>query len=184
MEIILAIAVATAVIFFGALISAGNERQQRAIDGLREQVVLWAMQDLRIKREKLARDVCVDDPLSWFNEIATKISGTNFCLRLLETSGELGVLVFSSEDGIGRVVFTNTSPEEIRRMKREKNGRLSKYANDNPLVSLLAHATAYEISVLNGGVFFDLELPKAWKALTGMTFGNTERIWMYVKREA
>ncbi len=51
MEIILAIVVAAAVIFFGALISMGNERQRRAIDGLREQVVLWAVQDLKIKRE-------------------------------------------------------------------------------------------------------------------------------------
>jgi len=51
MEIILALVVAVAVIFFGALISAGNERQRKAIDGVREQIVLWAMQDLRIKRE-------------------------------------------------------------------------------------------------------------------------------------
>ena len=57
MEIILAVVVGVAVIIFGALISLGNERQRKAIDGLREQVVLWAMQDLRIKRESLARDV-------------------------------------------------------------------------------------------------------------------------------
>jgi hypothetical protein len=55
MEITLAVVVAAAVIFFGALISTGNERQRKAIDGLREQVIMWAMQDLRIKREKLTR---------------------------------------------------------------------------------------------------------------------------------
>ena len=60
MEIILAIVVGVAVIIFGALISMGNERQRKAIDSLREQVVLWAMQDLRIKREGLARDVHVE----------------------------------------------------------------------------------------------------------------------------
>lgn len=43
MEIILAIVVAAAVVFFGALISMGNERQRRAIDELREQVVMWAV---------------------------------------------------------------------------------------------------------------------------------------------
>lgn len=64
MEIILAIVVGAAVIFFGALISIGNERQRRAIDALREQTVLWAMQDLRIKRERLAREVRIDDPLA------------------------------------------------------------------------------------------------------------------------
>ncbi len=59
MEIILAIVVAAAMIFFGALISIGNERQRKAIDALREQTELWAMQDLRIKRERLVREVRV-----------------------------------------------------------------------------------------------------------------------------
>lgn len=53
MEISLAIGVASAVIFFGALISMGNERQRRAIDGLREQVVLWAVKDLQTQREEI-----------------------------------------------------------------------------------------------------------------------------------
>lgn len=182
MEIILAVVAAAAVVFFGALITAGNERQRKAIDELREQVVLWAMQDLRIKRERLARDVRVDDPLGWFNQIATKISARNFRLQFVETFEEWGVLVFSSGDGRGRVIFSNTSPDEIRRMKREKSSRLSKYGNGNPLLSLLPYAAAYEISVLNGGITFDLELPKAWKALTGMDLGDMERVWMYVQR--
>ena len=38
MEIILAIVVASAVIFFGALISMGNERQRKSIDNLRDQL--------------------------------------------------------------------------------------------------------------------------------------------------
>gem|GEM_PF-4667723 len=35
-------------IFFGTLISMGNECQRRAIDDLREQMMLWVMQDLRL----------------------------------------------------------------------------------------------------------------------------------------
>lgn len=54
MEMILALVVVIAVIIFGALISMGNERQRRALDGIREQTALWASQDLRLKREKLA----------------------------------------------------------------------------------------------------------------------------------
>ena len=74
-EIILALVVAVAVIFFGALSSSGNERQRKAMDALREQVVFWAVQDLRIKRERLARDVRVDDPLRWLNNLTAKICG-------------------------------------------------------------------------------------------------------------
>ncbi len=63
MEIILAIVVASAVNFFGALISMSNERQKRAIDSLREQAVNWAVQDIKIKRERLAQTVQVPDHL-------------------------------------------------------------------------------------------------------------------------
>ena len=108
-EIILALVVAVAVIFFGALSSAGNERQRKAIDALREQVVFWAMQDLRIKRERLARDVRVDDPL----------------------------------------------------------------------LALRRKIEAYEVSVLNSNILFDLELPLVWKSLTQQETGAMERLWMY-----
>ena len=182
MEIMLALSVIVAVIFFGALISMGNERQRRAIDGLREQVVFWATQDLRIKREKLAWDVRVDDPLRWFNQIAVKISGMASSLRLVEAIENLGVLIFTADDGECQVVFSTTSPDEIRRMRHGKSNKLSKYTNDNPLIALLPRADCYEVSVLNGGIFFDIELPKAWKALTGKDFGNMDRVWMYVWR--
>ena len=86
MEMVLALAVVVAVIIFGALISVGNERQRKAIDGLREQIVLWAMQDLRIKRERLAREVQVDDPLGWLNQVAAKACGHNLSLQVLEAA--------------------------------------------------------------------------------------------------
>ena len=183
MEIILAIVVITAVILFGALISLGNERQRKAIDGLREQVVFWAIQDLRMKREEIAREIKIDDPMDWFNQIAEKISGMVLSLRFVEEIEDLGILIFTSEDGNSHVVFSSASPGEKRSMKHGKNNRLSKYTNANPLLSLLPRAAVYEISVLNGGVFFDMELPKAWKALSGKDIGMMDHIWMYVRRE-
>jgi hypothetical protein len=165
------------VIFFGALISMGNERQRRAIDGLREQVVLWAVQDLRVKREMLAQEMSMEDPLDWFNRIVAKITGRQMRLRLAEAIDDWDMLVFKSEDGEKGVVFSRTSPDEVHRARRERRGKLSGLAN-NPLFSLPLHAAVCEITVLNGGVFFDLELPRAWKALTGAMPGNMERIWM------
>jgi hypothetical protein len=178
MEIMFAIAVAAAVIFFGALLSMGNERQRRAIDQLREQVVSWAVQDLRIKREMLAQEMDMQDPLGWFDRIASKISGRQMRLRLVEALDEWEMLVFKSEDGEQDVVFSRISPGDLRRMLRERKGRLSGLEN-NPLSALPRHVASREITLLNGGVFFDLELPLAWKALTGASPGNMERIWMY-----
>ncbi len=117
MELILAIVVASAVIFFGALISMGNERQRKAIDGLREQIVLWAMQDLKIKSEHLIQTVQVPDPLSWLNKVASKVCGYDLKLQVLEMFEEPQSLICTSGDGSVRVVFSPLSPADIRRIK-------------------------------------------------------------------
>jgi hypothetical protein len=180
MELLLALAVITAVICFGALISLGNERQRRAIDALREQVALWAIQDLRIKREHLAREVRVDDPLGWLNRIAGSVYGYDLKLQVIEAFDEPCALVCSTGDGHGRVIFSPLSPDDIRRFRNDKRGRLSRITAQSPLLSLPRKATGYEISALNGGVVFDLELPMAWNSLTGLSVFQMERIWMYV----
>lgn len=110
MEIILALVVAVAVIFLGALISAGNERQRKAIDGVREQIVLWAMQDLRFKREKLARDVRVDDPLGWLNRVTTKVCGYNPNLQIVEVFDAPQALICASAEGNSKIILSPLSP--------------------------------------------------------------------------
>ncbi len=180
MEIVLTIVVVFAVIFFGALISLGNERQRKAIDGLREQTVLWAMQDLRIKRERLARDVRVDNPLGWFNRVASKVSGLDLNVQFVEAFDEPRALICASGDGCDKVVFSPLSPDEIRRMKHDRRSRLSQYADRNPLLVLPRNVRAYELSVLNGEILFDLELPLAWKGLTGQNADLVEKLWIYV----
>ncbi len=70
MELFLGIIVLFGLLFLGALISRGNERQRQAIDGLREQTQAWAEQDIRIKREKLARQISVTEPLAWLEKTA------------------------------------------------------------------------------------------------------------------
>jgi hypothetical protein len=179
MEIILAIVVASAVIFFGALISIGNERQRKAIDGLREQVILWAVQDLKIKREHLVRTVQVTDPLGWLNKAASKICGYDLKLQVLEMFEEPQSLICSSGDGSVRVAFSPLSPADIRRIKSGKQNRLSQFAGRNPLLFLPKGVDIHELSVLNGGHLFDLELTLAWKALTGQNLELSNRLWMY-----
>jgi len=178
MEIILSLVVVIAVIIFGALISMGNERQRKAIDGLREQVVLWAMQDLRIKREQLERDVKVDDPLVWLNRVVTKVTGNNLILEMDEFFDEPRALFCHSGDG-GRVILTPLSPTS-RQKAQGNHARLAQIAVNNPLFSLPRGTRQFEISVLNGGMLFDLELPLAWKGLTGQQVEQIDRLWLYI----
>jgi len=180
MEIILAIVVASAVIFFGALISMGNERQRKAIDDLREQVVLWAMQDLRIKRESLARDVRVNDALAWLNRVASNASGYDQNLKIVEAFEDLSTIICATKDGAVKIIFSLLSPHDIRQENRVKAGRLSQYKHNNPLLTLLKSSKIFELSVLNSGILFDLELPIVWKELIGKDVIRKDRLWMYV----
>ena len=179
MEIILAIVVAAAVILFGALISIGNERQRKAIDALREQTELWAVQDLRIKRERLVREVRVDDPLAWLNKVVTKVSSLVMNLQSVEYLEEANALLCMSGDHETRIFVSPFSPKEIQRIKRERQSRLSQFGKNNPLLFLSRTTIAYEFSVLNAGILFDLELQLAWKGLTGREIDQHERLWMY-----
>jgi hypothetical protein len=179
MDSVLAILVFGAVIFFGALISLGNERQRKALDGIREQTALWAMQDLRLKREKLAREVRVDDPLGWLNQVVAKVVGRDFHLNMVESFGAPPILVCESEDRFSKVVFTPLSPAEINRLKKGRRSRLSQYANQNPLFSLSGKSISYELTILNAGILFDLEVVLAWKSLTGEDLG-AQSLWMFL----
>lgn len=179
MEIILAIVVAAAVIFFGALISAGNERQRKAIDSLREQVVQWAVQDLRIKRERLARDVQIDDPLTWLNKIIARTYGLEKGIQVIEAFDEPRALLCSYGGSAKNIILTPLSPDAIRRLAGRKQSRISQFSDHNPLLNLPAKVTAKEISILNGGFLFDLELPLVWKGLTGQEVFQMDRMWVY-----
>lgn len=178
MDSVLAILVFGALIFFGALISIGNERQRLALEGIREQTALWAMQDLRLKREKLAREVRIDDPMEWLNKIVSKIVGQDFHLKVVDMFGEPKVLICEDER-LNKVILTPLSPAEIRRLKRGKRNQLSRYVNQNPLSSLAGNAPAYELTILNAGILFDLEVALAWKALTGNNLAG-DNLWIYV----
>jgi len=181
MEIILAIVVASAVIFFGALISMGNERQRNAIDSLREEVMMWAEQDLRIKRGRLSHEIRVDDPVAWFSQLATRVLGMDTDLALLEISDNRDVLTFNARDHSELVVFSTLSPTDIRRLKRESNRRHLQSANDNPLLSLSRQAVAQKITIVNGGFLFDLEFPLAWQAIKGQDIASFEQVWIYTQ---
>jgi len=178
MEMILALVVVIAVIIFGALISMGNERQRKALDGIREQTALWASQDLRLKREKLAREVKVDDPVKWLNMVVTRACGESLDLTVTEVFDTPQTLVCMNENS-QQVVVSLASSEEIRRMKRERKNKLLGVSNGHPLLNLPQRVEQVEISILNGGILFDLELPVAWEKLSGMKIAGKDKVWVY-----
>jgi hypothetical protein len=180
MELILAIVVASTVIFFGALISMGNERQRKAIDGLREQVVLWAIQDLHIKREKLAREARVDDPIRWLTEVSEKVTGRNLDLHVVEMFDEPQAILCQTYNSDTTIIFSPRSPREIRRLMSAGKGKLDSLSS-HPLHQSSILRVVHEMSVLNAGILFDIELALVWKALTKQEICATDRLWMYIQ---
>jgi len=171
MEIILMIVISLSTVIFGALVSLGNERQRKAIDGLRDQALLWAMQGLKLKREKLAREVQIEDPLVWLGRLISKVTGRNWQLRFAGSFDDPACLSFETNDLQQKFIVSPVSPSDIRRRNRRKESRLSNISGGNPMSNLSRKSIHYELSVLNCGTFFDLELQEAWKAFTGYDIG-------------
>ena len=179
MEMILALVVVIAVIIFGALISMGNERQRRAIDGLRERVVSWAIQDLQIKRDALVSDVKIDDPISWLNKVITKTVGYNLDLHYEGFYDSPLALVCAYGNRGCKVVLSPLSPREIHRLEERKT-RLSKFSENNPVYLIRKSTAVYDMSILNAGFLFHLELQSVWTSLTGQNNENMNRLWLYL----
>jgi hypothetical protein len=179
METLLAIVVAAAVIFFGALVSMGNERQRRAIDNLREQVILWAVQDLSIKRKSLTQTIKIENPQSWLNEIALKVCGYDFGIKIIEVYDEPPAVFCAPENGVEKMIFSPFSPSDIRRLKKTKGNRLGRFIGEHPLFSLPGDVKIHELTVLNAGTFFDMEVEQVWTEITGRNHNSKDRLWMY-----
>lgn len=91
MELVLATVAVGAVPFFGGLIRAGNERERKAIDDLGQQSELWSVQALRLKRERVAREVRMDDALGWLRRLVAKVCGHDMNLRVTRRSTSQGL---------------------------------------------------------------------------------------------
>jgi hypothetical protein len=179
LDVVFALSVLAAVIFFGALISIGNERQRKAIDGIREQASRWAEQDLRLKRSRLMREVRVADPRQWLAGMVSRLLGPFPDLLALNPweENDLQAIVVPCADG-RKLVVTPVQPARfIKAVKVNGRGRLQKAE-----VSLLGdrpkRVPVHEMNIVTCGPFFDLEAKLAWKQVTGNAL-DAERLYLF-----
>jgi hypothetical protein len=168
MEILIGTSFVFAFVLLGTLISLGNERQRRAIDGLREQTEAWAEQDIRIKREKLARQISVTEPLAWLEKTAALTLGTapKLVMTSLWQQNNQTALIAICQDG-RRLVFT-PSPRErfLKALQGRKSGILAR-VETGPLGDRPGKVSSYVLSLVNCGMFFDIEAAQVWGSMTG-----------------
>ena len=89
-------------------------------------------------------------------------------------------LVFAIGETGDKAVFSPLSPIDIQRLQKERKSRLSQYSQTNPVFAIPWNTAVYEISILNAGPRFDLELQSAWASLTGQNIEQINRLWLYV----
>lgn len=179
MEIILAIVVASAVIFFGALISIGNERQRKAIDYLSDQISSWAIKDIQLKRSNISCNVKIDDPVKWLIKVIGNASDKELNLEIIEFLDNPQALVCADKDTGRSIVFSPVSPRDVYHYKHKQKSKLARTGISHPLLRLPHQLHIKELTVLENGILFDLEFHFVWKKLTGKDIDQINKCWVY-----
>lgn len=182
MDIALAVVITVVLIALGAVLSIGNERQRKAIEGLRKEHQNWAEQDIRLKREKLSRSVVVENPLVWLNEMAQKHTGLPLELTGTDilTDQDVPAIVSKAKTGT-KYLFTPMPREEFLKavtVSKKNAGQLARYLPSGLLGDKPAKAPYWEMTISNSEIFFDLEAAQVWRAITGQVRA-VDRLFMY-----
>lgn len=179
-DLLLSIVVIAAVIVFGALISLGNERQRKAIERLHIAYKQWAIQDLRLKRGTVASQIQINDLEQWLTRATTLGLGRKTTIMDVQKhETPLPTLeIHDSETGKTLVCVIET-PETVLNLLKRRRSVIRGDLRSNPLFRVGKKTPMVELSMLNAGSLFDLELPVAWKMLTGdVTESGT--LWAYL----
>jgi hypothetical protein len=158
----------------GLLISLGNRRVEKAIATANRQLARWSAQDLRLKRGQAARQLRVVDPQVWLERLLLRVSGERAELVHLKAHPQAdgSTLVALARDGRRWLLTPQAQPMArqgqpwFRIPWRRAAGRLQA-AEGNPLLELPRGAQPVELSLLNAGLYFDLEAQQVWQDLLG-----------------
>ena len=179
-DLLLAVVVIGAVIAFVALISVGNERQRRAIDALHQAYKQWAVQDLRLKRGTVSAHIRIEDLTAWL----TKITSLSFGRKTIVMDYQLhnspvNTVEFHDAEVGKTIICTLESPDVLKSILKKKRPVLRGELRPNPLFRVGKKTPTVELSMLNAGVMFDVELPIAWNTLTGQAT-ESDTLWAYI----
>jgi hypothetical protein len=182
-DTVLAVVVLFAVLLFGALLVAGNERQRKAIDALNTSYTRWAEHDLVLKRATAAKTVQVQDPKTWLEQVATQVFGVAPKIASLQTwqGNATKAMLAICSDGCSLVV-TPLPPATFRKTiaLRPHKGAAAAVARTTvgPLGTHPGKAPCYELNIISAGTFFDVEARQAWEKLFNENLA-VDRLYMF-----
>jgi hypothetical protein len=179
-DLLLAVVVIGTVIAFGVPISIGNERQRQAIDALHQAYKQWAVQDLRLKRGVISSQVRIDDLPAWLTKTTSLAFGRKTDVMDCQVHNTpVAAVEFREAESGATVVFALESPQVLMSMLKKKRSAIRGNLGSNPLFQVTKKMPAVELSILNAGMMFDLELPVEWNRLTGQAT-QADVVWAYI----
>lgn len=177
-DLFLSVVVLAAVMAFGALISMGNERQRHAIDALHRAYKQWAVQDLRMKRGAVSAQTEISDLPTWLTKVTSLAFGYKTSVMDYQIHID-PVPAIEFHDGTSIVVCTLEAPTMLIPRLQKKHSALQGDLRSNPLFRVSKKTRIVELSILNAGCMFDIELPVAWSALTTQ-ITESDTLWAYI----
>lgn len=179
-DLLLTAVVIGAVIAFGALISVGNERQRRAIDALHQAYKQWTVQDLRLKRGAVSAQIRIENLAAWLTKATSLALGRKtVAIDCQMHNAPVMTVEFHDAESGTTIVCTLESPEVLIPLLKKKYTGFRGELRSNPLYRIGKKTPAIELSMLNAGPFFDIELPVFWNTLTGQVT-ESDTLWAYV----
>lgn len=157
----------SALFFLGILITWGNERQRKAIDGVRKATIQWANRDIHIKRGQVSREIHIHDVGLWLNQVILQVHGNSPEILHYEFWDQAGVeALIGFANGGNKYILSACDLDQIRHLE-EKDAKGSRIrAMQGSLLGsgrLSTKITTEELTVVNAGIFFDLEVEKIWE---------------------
>jgi hypothetical protein len=179
-DLFLSIVVSAAVAIFSVFISVGNERQRKAIDRLHAAYKQWAIQDLRLKRGTVASQIQITDLQGWLTKATTLGLGRKTIIMDIQKHETPVPTVEMHDSETGRtLVCVIETPDTVTNLLKRHKSVIRGDLRSNPLFGVGKKTPVVELSMLNAGSLFDVELPIAWKMLTGnVTESGT--VWVYL----
>ncbi len=179
-DLLFALVVIAAVVTFGALISIGNERQRKAIDRLHQAYKQWAVQDLRIKRGVATSQIQINDMTAWLARVTSQAFGRKTTVMDCQVhSNPVPTIEFHDGEAGKTVVCVLETPATLASLLKRRRVIIHGDLRPNPVFRIRKKSPVFELSILNAGGLFDLELPIAWKTLTDeVTDSGT--LWAYI----
>ncbi len=116
----------------------------------------------------MSSQIRVDDLTAWLTKAISLAFGRKTDVMDCQVHNTpVAAVEFREAESGATVVFALESPQALMPILKQKRSAIRCNLGSNPLFQLTKKTPVVELSVLNAGMMFDMELPVAWNRLQG-----------------